>query len=165
MTGQRSRHRQVTCVRFQLWFPLILAAKTVARAGSVNCVNCKNWKNQSSHNCQPALERNKRPNHPQSTRGSSRRPRPHQPNFQKPCKSPGNALHCSLQPPFAPAALPELDTLRPMNTVCPSYQCPPTMPTAPPRSLPSLAPSVRCPHYRQSLFSYVSDRLRSSEIV
>ena len=34
-------------------------------------------------NCQRALERNSRPNHPQSAPGSSRRPPPHQPFFPK----------------------------------------------------------------------------------
>ena len=74
----------------------------------------------------------------------------------------------TLQPPFAPAALPQLDILRSMNTVCPSCQCPPTMPTAPPRSLPSLAaPFIRplSAFHKEPLFAYVSDRLRSSEIV
>ncbi len=52
-----------------------------------------------------------------------------------------------------------------MNTVCPSFQCPPTMPSAPPRSLSSLAASVHLPQFRQSLFPYVSDRLGSSGIV
>ena len=52
-----------------------------------------------------------------------------------------------------------------MNTVCPSFQCPPTMPSAPPRSLSSLAASVHLPQFRQSLFPYVLDRLRSSQIV
>ena len=72
------------------------------------------------------------------------------------------------QPPFAPAALPQLDTLRSMNTVCPSCQCPPTMPTAPPRSLPNLAaPFIRplSAFHKEPLFAYVSDRLRSSQIV
>ena len=48
----------------------------------MNCVNCKNQinqTNQSSDNCQPVLEGNTRPNHPQSARESPRRPRPHQP--------------------------------------------------------------------------------------
>ena len=128
--------------------------------------------NQRSDSCQPVLEKCTRPNHPQSAPGSSRRPRPHQPIFQKPCKSPGNTLHWSLQSPFAPAALPQLDTLRPMNTVCPFYQCPSATPTAQSRSLPCLAASVRLPHSRQSPFSVrlrssqiVSDRLRSSGIV
>ena len=91
---------------------------------------------------------------------------------QKSCKSRGNALHCSLQTPFAPAALPQLDTLRPMKTVCPSYQYPPTMPSAPPRFLPSHAASVHLPNFRQSPFfvrlrssRIVWDRLRSSQIV
>ena len=90
---------------------------------------------------------------------------------QKSCKSPGNRLHWSLQPPFVPAALPQLDTLRPMNTVCPSYQCPPTMPSAPPHTQPSLAASVSllqsstCRTSTKALFWYVSDRLRSSQIV
>ena len=39
------------------------------------------------------------------------------------------------------------------------------MPSAPPRSLSSLAASVHLPQFRQSLFPYVSDRLRSSGIV
>ena len=58
-----------------------------------------------------------------------------------------------------------------MNTVCPSYQCPPTMPSAPPHTQPSLAASVSllqsstCRTSAKALFSYVSDRLRSSGIV
>ena len=119
--------------------------------------------NQSSDNCQPALERNTRPNHPPS------RPRPHQPIFQRSCGSPENALHCSLLPPFAPAALPQLDILRPMKTVCPSYECPlnhaertATLPAQPfsIRPLSALPPK---PFFRTS--QIVSDRLRSSGIV
>ncbi len=95
---------------------------------------------------------------------------PFTPQFpRKSCKSPGNALHWSLQATLAPAALPQLDTLRPMKTVCPSCQCPPTMPSAPPRSLPSLVASVHCPHFTKNRFlrtsQIVSDRLGSSRIV
>ncbi len=98
---------------------------------------------------------------------------PFTPQFpRQSCKSPGNALHWSLQATLAPPALPQLDTLRPMKTVCPSCQCPPTLPSAPPRSLPSLVASVLCPHFTQNRFfvrlrssQIVSDRLRSSQIV
>ena len=98
---------------------------------------------------------------------------PFTPQFpRKSCKSPGNALHWSLHATLAPADLPQLDTLRPMKTVCPSCQCPPTMPSAPPRSLPSLVASVLCPHFTKNRFfvrlrssQIVSDRLRSSQIV
>ena len=119
------------------------------------------------------LEANTRPNHPQAALPSAR---PHQ-FSQKSCKSPGNALHCSLQPSFTPAAPPQLDTLRPMKTVCPSCTPPPTTPPPstprpPPHALPGLAASVRCPQYTRNRFSVrpgssqiVSDRLRSSEIV
>ena len=88
--------------------------------------------------------------------------------IQKPCKSPANVLHCSLQPPFTPAALPQLDTLRPMNTVCPSCAHYPNhaeraaaLPAQPCR-IRQLAESVHLPHYRQSPFFV---RLRSSRIV
>ena len=47
-----------------------------------------NQTNQSSGNCQPVLEGNTRPNHPQSTQESSRRPRPHQPAFPKILREP-----------------------------------------------------------------------------
>ena len=90
-------------------------------------------------------------------------------NFpQKSCGSPGNALHCSLQPPFAPAALPQHDTLRPMNHRLPILPMSPNhaertaaLPARPCRIRPP-AESVRCPQFRQSpLFV----RLRSSQIV
>ena len=88
------------------------------------------------------------------------------------CKSPGNALHWSLLATFAPAALPQLDSFRPMRTVCPTYPHCPTALSATPCSLPGLAASIHCPHFRKSRFSVrlrssqiVWDRLRSSQIV
>ena len=62
---------------------LIPGAKTAAQAHAVNCGHRKNQTNQSSDNCQRALERNSRPNHPQFAPRSSRRPPPHQPFFPK----------------------------------------------------------------------------------
>ena len=59
-----------------------------------------------------------------------------------------------------------------MNFVCPSFQCPPTKPSAPPRSLTSITASVHCPYFTKNRFfvrlrssQIVSDRLRSSRIV
>ena len=88
---------------------------------------------------------------------------------QKSCESPGNALHWSLQPPLAPAALPQHGTLRPTKTVCPSYLPPPNhakrtsaLPAQPChiRSRPAFSSK---PFFRTS--QIVSDRLRSSGIV
>ena len=104
------------------------------------------------------LQANTRPNHPQAALPSAR---PHQ-FSQKSCKSPGNALHCPLQPSFTPAAPPQLDTLRPMKTVCPSCTPPPITPIPPPHALPGLAASVRCPQFTRNRSSV---RPGSSEIV
>ena len=87
----------------------------------------------------------------------------------KSCKSPGNTLHCSLQPPFAPAALPQLDSLRPMKTVCPSYQPTPNHAArtaalhARPCRIRPLSAFHKEPYFRTS--QIVSDRLGSSRIV
>ena len=62
---------------------LIPEAKTAVKVRAVNCGHHKNQTNQSSDNCQRALERNSRPNHPQFAPRSSRRPPPHQPFFPK----------------------------------------------------------------------------------
>lgn len=88
---------------------------------------------------------------------------------QKSCESPGNALHWSLQPPLAPAALPQHGTLRPTKTVCPSYLPPPNhakrtsaLPAQPCHIRPRPAFSSK-PFFRTS--QIVTDRLGSSQIV
>ena len=135
----------------------------------MNCVNCKNQinqTNQSSDNCQPVLEGNSRPNHPQSARESSRRPRPHQPVFPK---NPAGAPTMRYTGPYNRHSRP-----RPRRN---STLCDQRRQSAHPTNVPQpcrahrRTPCPALPHpytvriSQRTVFLYVSDRLRSSGIV
>ena len=125
-----------------------------------------NQKNQSSDNCQRNLEIKARPNHPQSARESSRRPRPHQTILPKILREPRKCVTLVSTTAIrarGPAATRHFTT---------HENCLPILLTSPQPCQAHLRPPCPdLPHpstarfFVKALFPYVSDRLRSSGIV
>ena len=134
--------------------------------------------NQNSDNCQPALGRKTRSNHPQSAPGSARRPRRHQPIFPRILREPRKCATLLLTTAIrarGPAATRHFATHEhrlPILPMSPNHaERTAALPARPGRIRPPAEP-VNLPHFRQSPFfvrlrssQIVRDRLRSSEIV
>ena len=122
-----------------------------------------NQKNQSSDNCQRNLEISARPNHPQSARESSLRPRPHQPILPKIPREPRKCVtlvSTTVIRARGPAATRHFTThenrlpiLLTSPQPCQAHLPPPC---------PALPHPSSARFFVKALFPYVSDRLRSS---
>ena len=122
--------------------------------------------NQSSDNCQPALERNTRPNHPPSRPPVLPPPAPSPTNFPKILREPRECATLLLTTAIrarGPAATRHLAThenrlpiLRMSPQPCRAHSHPPCPAFQHPSAVRTSA---------KALFPYVSDRLRSSQIV
>ena len=125
-----------------------------------------NQKNQSSDNCQRNLEISARPNHPQSARESSLRPRPHQPILPKILREPRKCVtlvSTTVIRARGPAATRHFTThenrlpiLLTSPQPCQAHLRPPC---------PALPHPSSARFFVKALFPYVSDILRSSQIV
>ena len=125
-----------------------------------------NQKNQSSDNCQRNLEISARPNHPQSARESSRRPRPHRPILPKILREPRKCVtlvSTTATRARGPAATRHFTThenrlpiLLTSPQPCQAHLRPPC---------PALPHPSSARFFVKAHFPYVSDRLRSSGIV
>ena len=128
-----------------------------------------NQTNQRSDNWQPTLEGNTRPNHPQSARESSRRPRPHQPispKFLQELRKCATLLLTSDFRARGPAATRHFATSEDRLSILPmspnQSERTAALPAQPCRIRP-LSVFHKGRFFRTS--QIVSDRLRSSEIV
>ena len=128
-----------------------------------------NQTNQSSGNCQPVLEGNTRPNHPQSTQESSRRPRPHQPAFPKILREPRECATLVLTTAIrarGPAATRHYaihEYRLPVLPISHNHAGRTAALPAQPCRIRPLSAFHKGPFFRTS--QIVSDRLRSSRIV
>ncbi len=135
----------------------------------MHCENYKhhmNQKNQSSDNCQRNLEINARPNHPQSARESSLRPRPHRPILPKILREPRKCVtlvSTTATRARGPAATRHFTTHENRLPILSTSPQPCQAHLRPP--CPALPHPFTARFFIKALFPYVSDRLRSSQIV
>ncbi len=135
----------------------------------MHCENYKhhmNQKNQSSDNCQRNLEINARPNHPQSARESSLRPRPHRTILPKILREPRKCVTLASTTATrarGPAATRHFTTHENRLPILLTSPQPCQAQLRPP--CPALPHPSTARFFVKALFPYVSDRRRSSGIV